>query len=257
MRIRQPRRVPGRLLRPERGVALVLTLLIATILLGLGLVLVLLAYMERQTSYQVQRERQTFYAADVETAYLTIARITISQFNNWNNLLGANAGISPACVRTNPPQSTPGNPCPEQVPASLSDLQGFECKGRVLPVPPTSAWNLTNETANPFRLRCADPARFCNCQVVLPDGTLSPHRITLYVRDDPQDGDANVLQDANGDIQVIAVSDTGGTLATSVRTVLAFDLTRRTIIGNPCALPELTGACEQGGGGGAGGAAAQ
>ncbi len=225
--------------------ALVLTLLIATILLGLGLVLVLLAYMERQTSVQVQRERQAFYAADVETAYLTIARITIAQFNDWNNLLGANTPVPANCNRANPPR----NLCDEQIPASLSDLQGFECKGRVLPVPPTSTWNLTNATGNPFRLQCADPARFCDCQVVLPDNTLSPNRITLYVRDDPQDGDADVLQDANGDIQVIAVSDTGGPLATAVRTVLAFDLTRWTIIGNPCALPELTGACEGGGGG--------
>jgi hypothetical protein len=238
----------------ERGVALILTLLIATILLGLGLALVLLASIERTTSYQVQRERQAFYTADVETAYLTIARMTIAQFNDWNQLLGNGAGIPTDCNRMTPPQPTPNNPCPEQVPASLSDFQGFECKGRVLPSPGGSGWNLGNEAQNPFRLRCADAARFCNCQVVLPDNTLSPNRITLYVRDDPQDGDTNAFQDSNGDIQLIAVSETGGVLATAaVRTVLAFDLSRRTIIGNPCALPELTGACESGGGGGGAG----
>jgi hypothetical protein len=220
----------------ERGVALILTLLIATILLGLGLALVLLASIERTTSYQVQRERQAFYTADVETAYLTIARMTIAQFNDWNQLLGNGAGIPTDCNRMTPPQPTPNNPCPEQVPASLSDFQGFECKGRVLPAPGGSGWNLGNEAQNPFRLRCADAARFCNCQVVLPDNTLS------------------AFQDSNGDIQLIAVSETGGVLATAaVRTVLAFDLSRRTIIGNPCALPELTGACESGGGGGGAG----
>lgn len=230
--------------RSDRGVALVLTLLIATILLGLGLVLVLLAAIERTTSYQVQRERETFYTSDVETAYLTIARITITQFNDWNTLLGSGT-VTPNCNRVTPPQPTAGNPCPDQVPNTLADLQGFECKGRVLSVPVGSTWNLSNEGSNPFRIRCANSDRFCNCQIILPDGTPSPSRITLYVRDDPQDGDTNVLQDSNGDIQVIAVSEWGSAVATAVRTVLAFDLTRKTILGNPCALPELTGACEQ------------
>jgi hypothetical protein len=207
--------------RDERGAALVLTLLAASILMGLGLVLVFLSFVERTTSRQVFQERQAFFLADVESAYLTIGRSVIAMFDNWSEALGGSSmtggpTVTPNCSRTH----LQTDPCADQVPTTVDDLKGPWCKGLVLRRPPrATSWDLTDPNQNPFRIRCMQADRFCGCRVLLPDGhTLSDQQMTLYVRNDIQDTD--VLTDNNGEITLIAVTETFGT-----QVVLAFDLT--------------------------------
>jgi len=237
-------------LRDERGVALITTLLVAVILLGLGLALVFLSEIERSSTYQVLRERQAFYVGDVEQTYQSIGRAVLDLYfiagGTMNALLGGGTPptVTPNCDPQNPPPSTCA--AGDQVPLNLWDLRGSGCKGRILPTPPAVAWDLTNAAANPFRLRCGLSNRFCDCQMVMPNGQVTPHRFTLYVRNNPQDPSGNVLQDNDWEISlIVAVEPAAGPLLLAARTVLQYDLWLFNIYGDPLKNPKLPGASEQ------------
>ena len=230
----------------ERGVALITTLLVAVVLLGLGLALVFLSEIERSSASQVLRERQAFYVGDVEQTYQSIGRAVLDMHfiggGTMNQLLGE--GLTPDCDPANPPPSTcdAGN----QVPPNLWQLRGSACKGRILPVPPAAGWNLMTPAGNPFRLQCGNASLFCDCRMVLPNGQMTPHQFTLYVRNNPQDPSGNVLQDSDWEISlIVAVEPAGGPLLLAARTVMQYDLWLFNIYGDPLKNPKLPGSSEQ------------
>ncbi|MCS7313619.1 MAG: pilus assembly PilX N-terminal domain-containing protein [Acidobacteria bacterium] len=235
----------------ERGVALITTLLVATILLGLGLALVFLSELERSSSYQVLRERQAFYTGDVEQTYQSIGRAVLDLHFIGGGTLG---DMTPNALLGLPPATwcDPGNPPPatcdagHQIPRWLWQLRGSACKGRILPVPAASGWNLSTHTGNPFRLRCGRSNLFCECRMVLPNGQLTPHRFTLYVRNNPQDSSGHVLRDQDGEVSlIVAVEPVGGPVFLAARTAMQYDLWIFHIYGDPLKNPKLPGASEQ------------
>jgi hypothetical protein len=214
-----------KLLTNQKGMAVALALLISVVLLGLGLALLFLAYMEEMSTNYSYQGSQAFYASDVESAYMAVGRRVIAAYNNWSEVLGANAP-PPAvfCQAGNPVPPQQGT-CVDQVPATYQDLHGQWCYGRVLRVPPGEAWNLGDPNSNPFRFDCEanlpDGSQgFCNCRLVLPNGSTLPQRVTFYVRNDLEDG--TISQDNNGEIQLIAVSEIPSLVST--KSVLAYDL---------------------------------
>jgi hypothetical protein len=213
----------------EKGTAMALALLFSVILLGVGLALVYLTYLEEITSSFAVQGSQAFYPADVETAYASIGRTVVSNYGNWNDLLGLNAtsGLE-LCTMNAPPA------CADEIASNYEELQSTTCKGRILRVPnnPDPGWIMTDYQQNPFRLRCDSVGGsnkvFCNCQMFVPVGAsfkAMPQRITLYVRNDP--ADPAILQEQNGEIQLIAVSRMPSLLVEGAATssIIAFDLT--------------------------------
>ncbi len=217
----------------QKGIAVALALLISTILLGLGLALLFLAYMEEMSTNYSYQGSQAFYAADVETSYLAIGRRVIASYNIWSDVLGLHdPKPSTRCQAGNPVPSDP-NQCADQVPATYNDLHGQWCYGRVLRVPADEAWDLTNPNANPFHLSCFanlpdGTTGFCKCRLVLPGGSTLPQRVTLYVRNDmgdigtATDPDTPIFQDSNGELQLIAVSEIPSLIST--KSVIAYDI---------------------------------
>ncbi len=237
----------GWILRDEGGVALITTLLIAVILLGLGLALVFLSELERSSAYQVFRERQAFYVGDVEQTYQSIGRAVLDMHfigsGTVTQLLGQGV-VTPNCDPTHPPPSTCA--AGDQVPPNLWQLRGSACKGRIVPVPPAAAWNLSSPTGNPFRLRCGVSNRFCDCRMVLPNGQATPHRFTLYVRNNPQDPSGNVLQDQDWEVSlIVAVEPEAGPVLLAARTAMQYDLWLFNVYGDPLKNPKLPGSSEQ------------
>lgn len=238
-------------MRDERGVALITTLLIAVILLGLGLALVFLSEIERSSAFQVMRERQAFYIGDVEQTYQSIARAVLDLHflagQTLSQLLGQGT-VTPNC---NPANPAPPSTCAsgDQVPEHLWELRGSACKGRVLRVPGAAGWNLSTYAGNPFRLQCGASDRFCECRLVLPNGQRTPHHFTLYVRNNPQDPSGNVLQDQDQEFSLIVAvepaADTPGPVLLAARTVLQYDLWLFNVYGDPLKNPKLPGASEQ------------
>lgn len=209
----------------QKGMAVALALLISTILLGLGLALLFLAYMEELSTNYSYQGSQAFYAADVESAYLAVGRKVIATYNSWGDVLGVNDPDPAAFCQAGNPVPPQGNTCVDQVPATYNDLHGPWCFGRVLRVPTSETWNLSDPNSNPFRFNCQSnlpdgSQGFCNCRLVLPGGSTLPQRVTFYVRNDLADG--TIKQDNNGEIQLIAVSEIPSLVST--KSIIAYDL---------------------------------
>lgn len=241
--------------KTQRGVALVLALFIAVIILGLGLLLYTLTSFEKQTTLQLAKEQQTFYVSDVESTFGAIARATLSQVSDWNNFLtgfGAiNAGTCDATYSL-PPGCVPVNQ--EPVPKTMEFLPGTRCKGTIFRAPSSLGWDLKVKASNPFGLTCGDSLRFCDC--TLGDPKTSP-RMTVYIRDDLKDWgfdelgkiiqNSDPLVDVNGELVLIVttVTQSSSSSLASVKTSLLFSLAPYLLVEAPCRLPELTGACEK------------
>jgi hypothetical protein len=242
-------------MRDERGVALITTLLIAVILLGLGLALVFLSEIERSSAFQVMRERQAFYIGDVEQTYQSIARAVLDLHflagQTLSQLLGQGTVTRFCRPEDLPPSTCDSGPSGngDQVPEHLWELRGSACKGRVLRVPGAAGWNLSTYAGNPFRLQCGAPDRFCECRLVLPNGQRTPHHFTLYVRNNPQDPSGSVLQDQDQEFSLIVAvepaADTPGPVLLAARTVLQYDLWLFNVYSDPLKNPKLPGASEQ------------
>lgn len=209
----------------NKGTAMALALLFSVILLGIGLALVFLTYVEQLTSSYAIMGSQSFNAADVETAYQMIGRTVIGLYDSWDVALGqGQPDAIPNCSKAAPPVGA----CTNEIAQTYKDLQGPWCKGRVLRKPiPDPGWDLTNPSSNPFRLKCSQADAFCDCQIVLPSGKGWPQRVTLYVRNDIQDG--SIIDDNNGEIQLIVVSQMPSLVA--AKTIIYYDLTAWTQYG--------------------------
>ncbi len=232
----------------KKGIALVTVLFIAVILLGLGLLLINLVTFENRMSAQIEKERQTFYTADVETTFGTIIRSVLTQEDNWSNFLNAYGAINQGSCDQDT-QVTLGcvDPSQEPIPQTIDDLSVLKCRGTILRVPFNSGWNLSSASGNPFSIKCGRQDRFCDCQFAYPDAPQT--QFTIYVKDDRRDNDTqnSPLIDNNYELVVSTISTmrTGAPIYTStIRTSLLFNLTAYRLIEDPCNNPELTGSCE-------------
>ena len=206
----------------SRGAALIVTLIIAFVLVGLGLLILFLTDVERFMTNQLVAERQAFNFSDVEVAYISIGQKVIGLYNNWTDVLSDGSGGS--CSRNTPPTNPQG--CVDEIPAAndLDSLKGPWCKGRILRLPSSFTVDLSNPQANPFRVACQpmpDGSQgFCRCRMADLNGRLLPFETTLYVRNDPQD--ISVIEDDNGEITLIAV--TQSLTRAQSRTIMAYAL---------------------------------
>lgn len=202
----------------ERGTAIALALLFAVILLGIGIALAFLTYVEQLTSSYAVVGSQAFYAADVETAYMMIGRNVIGLYDSWDTALGnGQPDATQNCTRSAPPVGD----CINEIAQTYEDLQGPWCKGRVLRKPiPDPGWDLTDPALNPFRVKCTQADAFCNCQIIPTSGRSWQQRFSIYVRNDSQDD--SILQDDNNEIQLVVVSQMPSLLA--AKSVIYYDL---------------------------------
>ncbi len=233
----------------QRGVALIIALLVSMILLGIGLILVFLTDIHARMTSTLARGQQGYYLADVELVFQGIASQVIIEYTSnrqINRLLGNGPLPSPLDSTHTAVRNLPA--CQSQIPNTLQDLQGWQRKGQLLPA--LSTWDMGDPSQNPFGMVCRFRNYFCNCRLVADVNVFSTPAVTLFVRDDSQDPDTSPLTDANMELTVVAVAEMPAIRAGSLtitprppsRVVLAFDVMIATPPTGPGAKPQLHGA---------------
>jgi hypothetical protein len=189
----------------ERGVALVMTMLLAGLLMALGLALTMLSTMETWLSAGLRTSQELSFAADAAVARV---QVDLAMASDWSALLAAAAAGTASSF--NDGDSSP----------RLSDATVLDLAAETGALQAVTDDGCGPAVSNPDCPRWRLFARGRVSDLVPEPIVSSPAYIAAWIADDQEDADGDPERDANGRLLVRGESFAAGGARRSVEAVL-------------------------------------
>ncbi len=171
-------RLPARLARDERGVALIIALMAMMLLTALGVALMMVTSTETQIAANFRDGQEALYAADAGVERVVQDLLMVPR---WNDIL--TGAVRSGFIDTTTTPTLPGGGTTINLTNATAALQAE-----------TDTANLWGANNPVWRLYAAGPVTN-----LLPTGTIDSWMyIAVWIADDPSEIDNNPLSDVNG-----------------------------------------------------------